>query len=273
MATTPTTKLGIPLPVAGSGEPFTVAAYNFGINSLDGAVGAAVVTSSTRPGTPWTGQIIHETDTDLTFVWDGVAWVETGTAVEDLDDLGDVDITSPSDNQVLAYSAGISSWVNTTFVALPSGLVATFAMNTAPTGWLKANGATISRATYANLFTAIGTTFGAGDGSTTFRLPDMRGEFPRGWDDGRGVDSGRVFGSAQGHLFASHGHNLYSATSSGGTTYGIGSGSAKAIGATGTSAALGYYTNIAGVGVAAVQATGGSETRPRNIALLYCIKF
>ena len=77
------------------------------------------------------------------------------------------------------------------------GQVVYFARNTAPEGWLKCNGATISRTTYAELFNAIGTTFGAGDGST-FGLPDLRGEFIRGWDDGRGVDSGRTFGVSQG---------------------------------------------------------------------------
>jgi hypothetical protein len=110
MATTPTTKLGIPLPVAGSNEPFTVAAYNFGINSLDAAAGATVVTSITRPGSPWVGQIIHETDTDKTLVWDGVAWVETGTAVEDLDDLGDVTITTPVAGEKLVFDG--TNWVN-----------------------------------------------------------------------------------------------------------------------------------------------------------------
>jgi len=77
------------------------------------------------------------------------------------------------------------------------GQVAFFAMETAPTGWLKANGATISRTTYSNLFNKIGTTFGAGDSSTTFKIPDMRGEFVRGWNDGGGVDASRVFGSQQ----------------------------------------------------------------------------
>ena len=73
---------------------------------------------------------------------------------------------------------------------MPAGAVIFVAMDTAPSGYLKANGDAISRTTYADLFTAIGTTFGVGDGSTTFNLPDMRGEFARRWDDGRGVDSG-----------------------------------------------------------------------------------
>ena len=82
-------------------------------------------------------------------------------------------------------------------IAAPVGSVYTFAGATVPTGWLKCNGALLSRTTYAALFAVIGTTYGAGDGSTTFALPDLRGEFVRGVDDGRGVDAGRTLGSAQ----------------------------------------------------------------------------
>lgn len=78
------------------------------------------------------------------------------------------------------------------------GEVAFFARQSPPSGWLKANGAAVSRTTYADLFAAIGTTFGAGDGRTTFNLPDLRGEFVRGLDDGRNVDGGRRLGAVQG---------------------------------------------------------------------------
>lgn len=78
------------------------------------------------------------------------------------------------------------------------GEICFFGMATPPAGFLKCNGATISRTTYAALFAAIGTTWGGGDGSTTFNLPDYRGEFLRCWDDGRGVDNGRAFGGFQG---------------------------------------------------------------------------
>ena len=91
---------------------------------------------------------------------------------------------------------------------VPSGAVLYFAGRTAPAGWLKANGAAVSRTAYAALFAAIGTTYGAGDGRSTFNLPDLRAEFIRGWDDGRGVDVGRVFGSAQAHALQSHQHGL-----------------------------------------------------------------
>jgi hypothetical protein len=83
------------------------------------------------------------------------------------------------------------------------------ARTTAPAGWLKANGAAISRATYANLFAAIGTSFGPGDGETTFNLPDLRGTFIRGFDDGRGVDPGRPYGSTQSGANLSHTHGVF----------------------------------------------------------------
>jgi phage-related tail fiber protein len=128
-------------------------------------------------------------------------------------------------------------------------------MNTAPSGYLKANGAAVSRTAYAALFAAIGTTFGVGDGSTTFALPDLRGEFIRGWDDSRGVDSGRVFGSAQLDALQQHDHAN--------SLFAVGG---SAVGADGAS----YTLRTAGPVTGARTAT---ETRSRNVALLACIKF
>lgn len=160
-----------------------------------------------------------------------------------------------------------------TLAGVPSGAVAHFAMNTAPTGWLKANGALVSRTTYANLFAAIGTTFGAGDGSTTFALPDLRGEFLRGWDDGRSIDSSRAFGSSQASQMQSHNHISGHKRASG---FNYSSGNYGTV-STGT----GFYSGAGGAAAATVAANtssaGGtensSENRPRNIALLACIKF
>jgi microcystin-dependent protein len=64
---------------------------------------------------------------------------------------------------------------------LPAGMVMYFANSTVPQGWLQCNGAAISRTSYTELFAAIGTVYGTGDGSTTFNLPDLRGQFVRGW--------------------------------------------------------------------------------------------
>ena len=143
--------------------------------------------------------------------------------------------------------------------SVPAGVVIFHAANAAPSGYLKANGALVSRTTYAALFTAIGTTFGAGDGSTTFGLPDLRAEFVRGWDDGRGVDSGRVFGSQQTQDIQSHSH----------TVTGLGTVGGEGSVPQYTSSP---FTNTASVSPA-TSSTGGTETRPRNRALLACIKF
>jgi microcystin-dependent protein len=67
-----------------------------------------------------------------------------------------------------------------TTVAFPTGTLTAFAGSTAPSGWLVCDGAAISRATYSTLFGVIGTSYGAGDGSTTFNLPDLRGRVPVG---------------------------------------------------------------------------------------------
>lgn len=140
--------------------------------------------------------------------------------------------------------------------AVPSGAVFYFAATTAPAGYLVCNGSTISRTTYAALFAVIGTTFGAGDGATTFRLPDLRGEFIRGWDAGRGADSGRSFGSFQADEFKSHTHQQKRDDNSGAQ-------------ATSGGNPDGAYGSL---DIGPTGAAGGSETRPRNIALLPCIK-
>ena len=92
---------------------------------------------------------------------------------------------------------------------VPAGSMIYSFASSPPSGFLKANGATISRTTYADLFAVIGTQYGAGDGSTTFQLPDLRGEFIRGYDDGRGVDPEgptRSVGSSQDDAFQGHHH-------------------------------------------------------------------
>jgi microcystin-dependent protein len=65
---------------------------------------------------------------------------------------------------------------------------------TAPNGWLLCNGAAVSRTTYADLFAVIGTTFGTGDGSTTFNIPDFRGRVPAGVDEGTFTSLGTTLG-------------------------------------------------------------------------------
>jgi microcystin-dependent protein len=237
---------------------------------------------------------------------------------------------------------------------VPIGAVEAFAMNVAPTGWLKANGAAVSRSTYAALFAALyksavvttpiaspgvvnwtahgrsvndpirftttgalptglvaGTTYyvisaglatdsfrlsatpggaainftgatsgvhtgihapwGIGDGSTTFNVPDMRGEFPRGWDDSRAVDANRAFGSAQAGQMSSHTHTISVSFSD--TFYNAGANPAGVPSTTDTASRGVSPVTASGSATSAGGTENSNENRPRNISLLYCIKF
>jgi hypothetical protein len=124
-----------------------------------------------------------------------------------------------------------------------------------PSQWFHCDGATLSRSTYANLWNAIGSTWGNGDGSTTFNLPDFRGLFPRSVDAGRGIDPNRAIGSFQDHSIQSHSHfiSIQNETLAGG-------GSTLPCNRPG-----GIQVNT--------NAVGGTETRPKNLALYFIIKF
>ncbi|MEJ1402587.1 MAG: phage tail protein [Candidatus Sedimenticola sp. (ex Thyasira tokunagai)] len=143
---------------------------------------------------------------------------------------------------------------------IPCGGVIAWTSSTPPDDYVECNGSAINRTTYADLFAIIGTLFGAGDGATTFNLPDMRGEFIRGWDHSRGIDAGRALGSNQTDDYKSHSHSLTASSTAEGTASDIdrndGVGSL-------TSRPRSISTN----------ASGGSETRPRNIAMMFCIKY
>lgn len=162
---------------------------------------------------------------------------------------------------------------------LPAGAVQYFAMDAAPSGWLKADGLAVSRSTYNDLFAAIGTTFGAGDGSSTFNLPDLRGEFIRGWDDGKGTDSGRSFATSQLDQM-----QRITGEFAGGRLF---SGVAKQEGAL-SQGTVGFQDRPSDSGNtdnqsikfdsgdspnARVSTGTDGETRPRNVALLACIKY
>ena len=137
----------------------------------------------------------------------------------------------------------------------PVGMVDWFATETAPTGYLKCNGAQISRTVYEALWNTVGDRYGAGNGTTTFTLPDLRGVFIRGWDDSRGLDPARAFGSYQADELKAHSHNI---RASGGSS--------------GPQNAISIDANN-GVRSGYIYDTGGPETRPKNVALLPCIKY
>lgn len=141
-------------------------------------------------------------------------------------------------------------------------------------GFLKCNGAAVSRITYAALFAVCGTIYGAGDGSTTFNLPDLRGELLRCLDDGREVDSARVLGSSQGdamrNLTGSIRANSFQSGGSVAASTGVFANDllANAQHASGGGAA----NTLATYGLdASRQVPTANEFRPRNVALLACI--
>ena len=185
---------------------------------------------------------------------------------------------------------------------MPAGTVQLFAMNAVPTGWLECNGAAVSRTTYANLFASIGTTYGAGNGVTTFNLPDLRGQFVRGFDNGKGVDPGRAFGSNQDDTNKSHNHVLTDPTHIHGQaahTHGVTDPGhthvyrwGLAVGPTGYPGVDSQGNNSSsstdpantGITINSSQpsinpsstgitiAAEGGEGRPKNVAMIYCIK-
>lgn len=87
---------------------------------------------------------------------------------------------------------------NAIFNSVPAGAVIDFAGASAPSGWLLCYGQAVSRTTFAALFTAIGTTYGTGDGSTTFNVPDARGRVIAGQDDMGGTSADRLTGLSGG---------------------------------------------------------------------------
>lgn len=149
------------------------------------------------------------------------------------------------------------------------GMLAAFAANSAPTGWLAADGSAVSRTTYARLFSRIGTIYGAGNGTTTFNLPDGRGVFLRGFDAGRGLDSGRVFGSYQEDSVKTIDLRFYG-------RQGSGTGSRTVLSTENNRNAL-YTTGISqddgSVQPAFQQIGSTSENRVKNLSQLMCIKY
>jgi microcystin-dependent protein len=166
---------------------------------------------------------------------------------------------------------------------VPAGAVMAFAMNSAPSGWLAADGSNVNRTTYAALFSAIGTTYGAGDGSTTFALPDMRGYFVRGSGTNGDATASGTFGAKQADSLITHTHTGTTSTDGAhththtaysqlwqGLTVNGGIGWANT-GGTLTTSSSGSHSHT--MTTSSMSPAGATETRPKNIAMLYCIKF
>lgn len=215
------------------------------INSIGGVgLRPGVCTSTTRPTAPYLGQVIFETDTAQMRYWDGTVW-----------------------NNALGA---------------PVGSVQTYAGSSAPTGWLLCAGQAISRATYSDLFTVLSTTYGAGNGSTTFNLPDLRGRTVFGKDDMGGSAASRLtsgnsgitattLGAAGGdERIHQHSHaNTAAFTGSAGTTGGMNANNPHSHtlqGSTGGSAGLSVSVTDNNAGNFATYLGSGSRANNTDIA-------
>ena len=214
---------------------------------------------------------------------------------------GNVALTLPSSitNGGFLQTDGSGNLSFQIVAGVPSGSVFCMAVATVPSGYLECNGAAVSRTTYAALFAIIGTNYGTGNGSSTFNLPDLRGEFVRGFDHGRGVDNNRSINDPQGASNASHNHSI---SASGTTSTKSLTGSVNVISESFAGfggSATGVFTKKGGfnaggtpggpdsnncggfdmnashnhtVTVSGTSGSQGSEARPRNIAMMYIIK-
>ena len=199
--------------------------------------------------------------------------------------------TTGTDTERAVTPAGLAAAIAAAVAniqSVPSGQVSWFAGTTAPTGYLSCDGAAVSRTTYAALYTAIGDTYGAGDGSTTFNLPNLQGKFLRGWtssntgayNETTNPDPSRTFGSLQNNEIQSHGHTYTEPNSgaghqhSGGQDGGncdSGGQSQSAPANTGFATTDITITGPSNIGGNTVD-TNANETRPTNVALLPIIK-
>jgi microcystin-dependent protein len=157
----------------------------------------------------------------------------------------------------LRTAEAIAALAASTAQGVQPGTLIPYGGLTPPPETIKCNFAAVSRTTYADLFTAIGTSFGAGNGSTTFNVPEGRAVVLRGLDDGRGVDTGRVIGTEQADRVGAHQETAYTVFNAG----------------TSTGAGFVYSSTGQNLGTRNLDAYGTGETRVRNLAVLWCIKY
>lgn len=164
-----------------------------------------------------------------------------------------------SDSELVAEIAKLKELIKKSTV--PTGTISSYGGLTAPAGWLFCDGALYQASEYPELYHVIGANFTpTSERSGYFNVPDLRGEFVRGWDNGRGVDVGRGFGTAQEDRFKTHRHSVQW------NTFNEGGVENNRIASGGHSVAEAVFNGD-------TTDTGGStETRPRNIAVNFIIK-
>lgn len=183
-----------------SDGPVVTQGYAYGLNLSAFTAGQIVYLSptvaggitSTKPAAPnhlvYVGVVVRAN------AGDGILYVRAQNGYE-LDELHDVQALNPTNGDTIKFDSSDNQWKSQPEV--PSGSVQMFAGSSAPTNWLMCDGSAVSRTTYARLFAVVGTTYGVGDGSTTFNLPDMRSRMPIGAGTGAGLST-RTLGSTGG---------------------------------------------------------------------------
>lgn len=263
----------------------TFAQENFGVNQSNPQAKTHITNGDNQPAL----RVDDQTGDTTPFIVDstGNVGVKTATPTNSLDvngtDAMGVPAGTSAERPTAAYVGdlrynttigGMEYYDGTNWVSItPAGTIQMFGgvVANVPSGWLICDGSEVSRTDYPELFLKIGVAFGAGDGATTFNLPDLRGRFVRGTDNGAGNDpdaatrnfsniggnTGDNVGSLQDDAFEAHTHSESrhdnnpssgQATSGGGTL-----GNAMEYPQTGS--------------------TGGSETRPKNVNLNFIIKY
>ena len=187
-------------------------------------------------------------------------------------------VATGSSGQALTSNGAGAAPTFQTVVNVPVGTVIWYGGSTAPTGYLKCNGDAIANG--SGTTQGVTANFAALYAITGATLPDIRGEFIRGFDDGKGTDSGRAIRSTQAEAYKSHAHDAAHDVNDPGHTHTHSGSSDSADSGSHTAASTigGTLNNIStsttGITVdIAVEAEGGTETRPRNVALLACIKY
>ena len=169
-----------------------------------------------------------------------------------------------------------------------AGTIIQFAGSLAPYGYVSCEGQALSRSYFATLFAAIGTTWGAGNGTTTFNIPDLRGMFLRGTGTNATGSSAGAAGPAVGgyaaDTYLNHSHTITDPGHAHSASGGASAGALVSVGgSTGTAFNYGsgtgvfYYNTTTGASNTNIavnnSTTGGTETKPKNYGILYCIKY
>jgi hypothetical protein len=219
---------------------------------------------------------ITQIDLDGTLASNTDARLSTQKAVKTYVDTNATYLRSLIDSAVSSLSTAIAN-----IRTVPAGAIFYTGGTGVPTGYLECNGQAISRSVYPDLFAAIGYTYGGSNDA--FYLPDLRGQFVRGWDHGRGLDSGRGFGSNQDSALGPHQHDFTDVYAIVGD-YGLGGSTASTYDRNGNYIYPSFYAGNASDGDQDNGAYGfpsrtdntgigmSNDNRPTNVALLPIIK-